>query len=234
MARGYICVALLHILLGLTNVGCSDLFTIEGKVIPPEPKPSDWHWTTRILIDGGVVKTAFIKEDNTFLVQGLPSGSYLVEVANPTYTYEPARVEVTSKGKTRARKVNNVQPTAIAHLAYPLKFKTLGKTKYFAMREEWRASDVLYNPMIWMMVMPLLLVSVLPKLISDPETKKELEEVRQSMNVQQTMPEMSEIMANLFGGGVAGGSGTDKRRKTNPRSSAPGPATNLPRSRIHS
>ena len=54
------------------------------------------------------------------------------------------------------------------------------------------------------MVMPLLLVSVLPKLISDPETKKELEEVRQSMNVQQTMPEMSEIMANLFGGGVAG------------------------------
>ena len=66
-------------------------------------------------------------------MQGLPSGSYLVEVANPTYTYEPARVEVTSKGKTRARKVNNVQPTAIAHLAYPLKFKTLGKTKYFAM-----------------------------------------------------------------------------------------------------
>ena len=61
MGRGYICVALLHILLGLTNVGCSDLFTIEGKVIPPEPKPSDWHWTTRILIDGGVVKTAFIK-----------------------------------------------------------------------------------------------------------------------------------------------------------------------------
>ena len=66
-------------------------------------------------------------------MQGLPSGSYLVEVANPTFTYEPARVEVTSKGKTRARKVNNVQPTAIAHLAYPLKFKTLGKTKYFAM-----------------------------------------------------------------------------------------------------
>ena len=67
--------------------------------------------------------------------------------------------------------------------------------------------------MIWMMVMPLLLVSVLPKLISDPETKKELEEVRQSMNVQQTMPEMSEIMANLFGGGVAGMLTDGKREK---------------------
>ena len=67
MARRYICVALLHILLGLTKAGCSDLFTIEGKVIPPEPKPSDWHWTTTILIDGGVVKTAFIKVTHTYV-----------------------------------------------------------------------------------------------------------------------------------------------------------------------
>ena len=33
---------------------------IEGKVTPPEPKPSDWYWATRILIDGGK-KLAFLK-----------------------------------------------------------------------------------------------------------------------------------------------------------------------------
>ena len=33
---------------------------IEGKVTPPDPKPADWHWATRILIDGGK-KLAFLK-----------------------------------------------------------------------------------------------------------------------------------------------------------------------------
>ena len=33
---------------------------IEGKVTPPDPKPSDWYWQTRILIDGGK-KLAFLK-----------------------------------------------------------------------------------------------------------------------------------------------------------------------------
>lgn len=33
---------------------------IEGKVTPPDPKPSDWYWATRILVDGGK-KLAFLK-----------------------------------------------------------------------------------------------------------------------------------------------------------------------------
>ena len=36
------------------------LHQIEGRVTPPDPKPSDWYWSTRILIDGGK-KLAFIK-----------------------------------------------------------------------------------------------------------------------------------------------------------------------------
>ena len=36
---------------------------IEGKVTPPDPKPADWHWATRILIDGGK-KLAFLKVTN--------------------------------------------------------------------------------------------------------------------------------------------------------------------------
>ena len=35
-------------------------FQIEGKVTPPDPKPKDWYWSTRIYIDGGR-RMAYIK-----------------------------------------------------------------------------------------------------------------------------------------------------------------------------
>ena len=38
--------------------------------------------------------------------------------------------------------------------------------------------------MILMMVLPLLLITVLPKMMNDPETKREMEQMHQSMNVQ--------------------------------------------------
>ena len=117
-------------------------------------------------------------------MNGVPSGSYLVEVLNPDFYFEPVRVDITSKGKMRARKVNNVQPTQVQQLPYPLKFKTPGKYRYFQKREEWKISDVVMNPMVMMMVLPLLLISVLPKMMNDPDTKKEMEQMQQNMNVQ--------------------------------------------------
>jgi hypothetical protein len=71
---------------------------------------------------------------------------------------------------------------------------------------------MLMNPMILMMVFSLLLITVLPKMMNYPETKREMEQMHQSMNVQNQVPEISEIMANLFGGGGSGSS-TDKAKK---------------------
>merc|ERR1719264_2204542 len=136
-----------------------------------------------------------------FAVSGLPTGSYLVEISNPDYVYEGTRVDINAKGKIRARKVNNVQPTQVTQVPYPLRLKTLGKYRYFQKREEWKVTDMLMNPMILMMVLPLLLITVLPKMMNDPETKKEMEQMQANMNMQNQMPEMSEIMANFFGGG---------------------------------
>lgn len=101
--------------------------------------------------------------------------------------------------------------------------------------------------MILMMVLPLLLITVLPKMMNDPETKREMEQMHQSMNVQNQVrnntkvqvrwcntihfkttisykfsiliiiivkvPEISEIMANLFGGGGSGSNTADKSKK---------------------
>ena len=56
------------------------------------------------------------QEDNTFVVNGLQSGSYLIEISNPDYVYEATRVDINAKGKIRARKVNNVQPTQVTQV----------------------------------------------------------------------------------------------------------------------
>lgn len=54
------------------------------------------------------------RSDGAFSVSNLPSGSYSIEVINPTYVFEPARIDITSKGKFRARKMNNIQLNAVA------------------------------------------------------------------------------------------------------------------------
>lgn len=48
-----------------------------------------------------------------------------------------------------------------------------------------------------MMVLPLILMVLLPKMMNDPETKKEME----SMNLNklsQDLPEVSELITSLF------------------------------------
>ena len=79
---------------------------------------------------------------------GVPSGSYIVEVFNPSVYFEPIRVDVTSKGKIRARKVNHVQPSAVSQISYPLKFKSGLPFRYFQQREQWRITDFLFSPMV--------------------------------------------------------------------------------------
>lgn len=78
-------------------------FQIEGKIAPPDLKPKDWYWTTKISLEGGK-RMGYLKEDNSFVITGLPSGSYLLEVSNPDYYYESVRVDINSKGKVRQGK----------------------------------------------------------------------------------------------------------------------------------
>jgi len=47
-----------------------------------------------------------------------------------------------------------------------------------------------------MMVLPLVLIMILPKLMNDPETKKELEQFNSSMKYE--MPEISELFTNML------------------------------------
>jgi len=172
-------------------------YKIEGKVSVPHAPDSSWISNTRVLVEGGQY-LGLIKSDGTFVVTNVPSGSYVVEVVNPKYVFEPARVDITSKGKIRARKVDNIQHSKVT-VSYPLKLKARSTANYFQKREQWRITDFIFNPMVLMMVLPLLLLMVLPKLINtqDPDTQKELQQSMNLMSPRQNMPDASELLTKV-------------------------------------
>ncbi|KAI4467381.1 hypothetical protein MML48_2g00007709 [Holotrichia oblita] len=164
---------------------------IEGKVFPldvPYTQPN-WQANTRIHVNGGEY-LGFVKEDGTFVIHNIPSGSYIVEALNSELTYELVRVEINSKGKFRARRdEQNI-------------------SKY----EQWRVTDFLLNPMVLMMVLPLLLIMVLPKMMNDPETKKEMEQFG-----SLKFPGVSDMVTNIFAGAPPNPQQPKKALKTKKR-----------------
>lgn len=105
-------------------------------------------------------------------------------------------MEINPKGKFRARKVNYVQPSQVLQVPYPLKLKALTRFRYFQQREQWKITDFLFNPMILMMLLPVLLLLLIPKIMSDPETKKEMEQL--NLLKPNEMPEISEVITSFF------------------------------------
>lgn len=192
--------------------GGTGRYTIEGKVFSPDPYGlSNWQRDISISVNGGEYK-GFLKDDGTFIISSVPSGSYVVEILNPNYIYEPVRVEINPKGKFRARKVNYIQPSQVIQVPYPLKVKPMARFRYFQQREQWRITDFLFNPMVIIMVLPLLLMLVLPKMMNDPETKKEMEQLNLN-KMTSDMPEISEMITSFFTGSSssASSSKTDKQ-----------------------
>lgn len=120
-------------------------------------------------------------------------------MVNADYYYEPIRVEINSKGKIRARKVNHIQPSQVIQLPYPLKIKALTNFRYFQTREQWKVTDFMFSPMVLMMILPLILLVLLPKILNDPEAKKEMENLQ--LPKMGELPDMSEMLSKFLGGG---------------------------------
>lgn len=191
-------------------------YVIEGRVLPPDEQDlGPWQVDTRVHVNGGE-HIAFIRDDGTFVVHNVPSGSYIVEILHPDYMYEPVRVEINSKGKYRARKVNYIQTSQVIQVPYPLRMKALSRYRYFQVREQWRLTDFLFNPMVIMMVLPLLLIMILPKMMNDPETKEDLKQIS-NLAKMSDMPEMSEMMTTWFGRGTAPKPSTSKAKQIKKR-----------------
>ncbi|CAH8650250.1 unnamed protein product [Heterobilharzia americana] len=211
------------VLLGVLHFGASYGYVIEGTVVVPPEAPPDWHINTRINVAGDQF-VGFVKADGSFAVTNVPSGSYIIEAINPVYYFQGVRVDISSKGRIRARQLIAPQPNAVKEIPYPLHLSSAGKAVYFKAREQLRTLDLLFNPNVLYVLVPLILVVVLTKLVntSDPELQKEMQQMN-ILNPQQQMPDMSEFLSSLSlfgggggsGGGVAGGG--NKKTPTNRR-----------------
>ncbi|KAF6778205.1 hypothetical protein AHF37_02350 [Paragonimus kellicotti] len=168
---------------------------IEGTLTPLPGAPADWYVHARIHVEG-TEHVGFVKSDGSFEVHGLQSGSYVVEPLHPSFIFQTARVDINSKGRIRARRVNAPQPNAVKELPYPLRLTCSGKAVYFKPREQLRTIDLLFNPCLLYVLVPFLLVMVLTKLVNtnDPELQKELQQI----NLQQQLPDMGENTKNDF------------------------------------
>ncbi|XP_010892497.1 ER membrane protein complex subunit 7 isoform X1 [Esox lucius] len=178
-----------------------DRFKIEGRAIVPGVKTQDWISSARIMVDGEEY-IGFLRTDGSFTVNDVPSGSYVVEVVSPAYKFEAVRVDITSKGKMRARLVNFIKTSEVIRQPYPLQLRSSGPHTYFMKRETWGWTDFLMNPMVMMMVLPLLIIVLLPKVVNtnDPEMRKEMEQSMNMLNPNPELPDVSEFMTKLFSG----------------------------------
>lgn len=152
------------------------LFEINGQIAfrNQMSPPKNWKQNSKVIVNYGEY-IGFVKDDGSFLIEGVPSGSYIIEVSNTDYIFEPVRYEINSKGKARARQLNLLQPNNVEPLPVPLVITARQPTRYFRAREEWRITDVLMNPMVLMLLVAMFLMFVTPKLTAqDPELQKVL------------------------------------------------------------
>ncbi|EPQ19929.1 UPF0480 protein like protein [Myotis brandtii] len=161
-----------------------------------------------------IVENGFEGTDGSFVVHDIPSGSYVVEVISPAYRFDPIRVDITSKGKMRARYVNYIKTSEVVRLPYPLQMKSSGPPSYFIKRESWGWTDFLMNPMVMMMVLPLLIFVLLPKVVntSDPDMRREMEQSMNMLNSNHELPDVSEFMTRLFSSKSSGKSSSSSSK----------------------
>jgi len=176
------------------------MYTIEGVILKPDRSlnlPQTWLRDITLSINNGEIK-GFVRLDGRFLLSGVQNGSYVLEVQHPDIYFQQVRVEITGKGKYRARKVNYIQPSLINQVPYPLRLQPLARRKYFKSREQWRILDVVLNPMVLLMVMPFLLMLAFSILIKDPETKKELDSIQ--FPKMSDMPDFTGALSSILSG----------------------------------
>ncbi|VDM32636.1 unnamed protein product [Hydatigera taeniaeformis] len=180
---------------------------IEGTIVAPIDASPNWAVETKVRVDGNRY-LGFIKPDGSFIISDVAPGSYLVEFTNPTFLFQPVRVDINSKGKIRARSVNVLRTTAVKAITHPLRITTVGKAMYFQPREQLRTLDLLLNPTVLCMVIPLLFVMLIPKLMdtNDPEFK-EMQKNSIFGGRSAETPDISDYLSSMS---LFGGSGTKK------------------------
>ncbi|XP_060084489.1 ER membrane protein complex subunit 7-like [Ylistrum balloti] len=160
------------------------LFSLEGKVELLSANDSSWISKTRVLVNGGKYQ-GFIRTDGKFTVNGLPNGIYVVEVTHSLYEFCSARVYIYRDGRKRASKVDYVQPNHIRQIEYPLVFRMVNKSRFFQERSSLKLDDIINNPMVVTVLLPLMILLLFPKILSqslfDPKVQEQFRQQLSTM-----------------------------------------------------
>lgn len=183
-----------------SNVTETTFYKVEGIILAPDRRldlDSTWMSDITLSINNGEIK-GFVRLDGRFVISGVPNGSHILEVQHPDIHFNQVKIEITGKGKYRARKVSYIQPSLIHHMHYPLRLHALYRRKYFWTRQQWHFMDLILNPMFLIMVVPLILMMIVPRIINDPETKKELENIQ--LPKMNDMPDFGDMLSSFLSG----------------------------------
>ncbi|CAF3470395.1 unnamed protein product [Rotaria sp. Silwood1] len=155
---------------------------------------------SRVLVNEGEY-IGIPRVDGTFVISGIPSGSYVVSISSPRHIFEPARVDISSSGKIRARKVNLVEPQKVVLVKYPLRFDTYIKPNYFKNREVYHWTNIIFNPMLVQIVVGGILFYFLPKLVPpEQEVQQIFQQANNKFQPNLNMPDIADWFARWFGG----------------------------------
>ncbi|KAL7669818.1 hypothetical protein ACOME3_004764 [Neoechinorhynchus agilis] len=197
------------------------LFSIEGSVLPCPN--ADVLLNAWISIDDNH-RIAHFDRNGRFVATRVSHGSHIVRLMHPDVHFQPIRVDISTRGKYRVRRANILQQDLYGgdlNLPYPVvfDFKSAQLIQYeqkplnrFALRE------ILMNPMVLMMVVPVIILVLLPKLIEgDPQVKEDLQSAGNLLQPRGDVPDLSEIVSNWFGGNedVRRRHGSSKKSKPN-------------------
>ncbi|XP_034473884.1 ER membrane protein complex subunit 7 homolog [Drosophila innubila] len=185
----------------ITENIADELHTIEGLILPPNPElhvGKKWPADITVSVNGGEY-LGFVRQDGNFVVSGVPSGSYVLEAQHPDIYFQPVLVDISYKGNFRARKLSHIRPNQVVKLPYPLYLKPIRRHRYFRIREQWNIMDYVLNPMVLLMVVPLVLMLLLPRLINDPETKREIENI-QFPKIPTVVPDFGDMLTSFLAG----------------------------------
>eukprot|EP00742_Colponemidia_sp_Colp-10_P003485 GILJ01003712.1.p1 GENE.GILJ01003712.1~~GILJ01003712.1.p1 ORF type:complete len:233 (-),score=41.20 GILJ01003712.1:165-863(-) len=175
----------------------NSLTSITGSVQLPKGQSRTGDFPVKIVLNGGQYQT-FAKNDGSFSIHNVPSGTYLLEVFHSLYHFEPVRVDISKANKIIAT-LSTLMDERGARLQYPLLLLPSRPYEFFEKREEMSIVGLVKNPMVLMVGFSLLMMFALPKMQQnmDPEQLKEMQ--------QMTGGDMdpASMLKNLLSGGAA-------------------------------
>jgi hypothetical protein len=204
---------LLPVLLAFASLpGCEAArFELSGRLLAPQSELSDprkFFASARVTLNGGQY-TSFVTEDGRFSFEDLAASSYSLEVYSLTHIFDSLRFDVQGVKNVKVYRASILASMAVAVPYSPvdgLELAPQAPIAYFEEKQGFSVLDLLKNPMVLMMGLPLVLMLLMPKMTAGM-SKEELESVQQNSilnqnsNAAQQMPDLSSMLAGYTSGG---------------------------------